>query len=83
MRGIVAEVLNLLCTQYCAPNTSIYSHANTYIGYTIVMSERRNEKMTAQFAKAFHSERIGRYEKMRCPKNYCTHREALRRNKDY
>jgi len=39
--------------------------------------------MTGQLMKAFHAERIAKYEQMRCPKNYCVHREALKRKKDY
>jgi len=56
--------------QYCVSNIIIYRGAHSYIGHTI--SDRKEDKeMTADFAKAMHKARIERYEKIRCPKNYC------------
>jgi hypothetical protein len=39
--------------------------------------------MTGQMVRAFQAERIAKYEQMRCPKNYCVHREALKWKKGY
>jgi hypothetical protein len=51
-------------------NIVIYFGAHYCIGHTIVRQKEAQE-MSADIARAMHKARIERYEKIRCPKNYC------------
>lgn len=48
----------------------IYIAASIHV-LDIQYERKEDQAMTADIAKAMHKARIERYEKIRCPKNYC------------